>query len=163
MSALHNGTPSDYGLVLIGRVRRLEDGIALQIGKRYRAGLEGLDGFSHAIVLWWFDRFDTEESRSTLTMTPPFEAPELGVFALKAPMRPNPIGMSVVRLLDVDLDSGTISVPRIDAFDDTPILDIKPYMPAFDRVDGAEVAKWASSWRESMPADGVALEAPPGE
>jgi tRNA-Thr(GGU) m(6)t(6)A37 methyltransferase TsaA len=163
MSTLHNGTPSEYDLVAIGRVERLRDRIRLKIDERYRAALEGLDGFSHAIVLWWFDKFDTEESRSTVTMTPPFEAPELGVFALKAPMRPNPVGMSVVRLLDVDAESGTISVPRIDAFDETPILDIKPYMPAFDRVDGAEVPEWASSWRDSMPADGVALEPPPGE
>jgi tRNA-Thr(GGU) m(6)t(6)A37 methyltransferase TsaA len=163
MSTLHNGTPSQNELVVIGRVKGLRDRIRLQIDERYRAAIEGLDGFSHAIVLWWFDKFDTEESRSTLTMTPPFEAPELGVFALKAPMRPNPIGMSVVRLLDVDVESGTIGVPRIDAFDDTPILDIKPYMPAFDRVEGAEVPEWASSWRESMPTDGVALEPPPGE
>lgn len=147
-------------LAVIGWVRRQEECIRLEIDDPFRDALDGLEGFSHAVILWWFDRFDNDESRATTRLNPPFEAPTLGVFALKAPMRPNPIGMSVVRLLAVDRESGIIEAPHMDAYDDTPVLDIKPYMPAFDRVDGARVPEWASTWGESMPVDGVPLDPP---
>jgi tRNA-Thr(GGU) m(6)t(6)A37 methyltransferase TsaA len=152
-----------YTINRIGTVRRSDDEIQLAIDEPYRAALTGLDGFSHAQVLWWFDHFDSASHRSTTTMDPPFPAPTLGVFALKGPMRPNPIGLSTVRIRDVDTIAGTIRVSRIDAFDGSPILDIKPYLPSFDRVAESTVPEWASSWPAFMPDEGIDIERMPDE
>ncbi|MFW6261419.1 MAG: TrmO family methyltransferase domain-containing protein, partial [Spirochaetota bacterium] len=94
---------------------------------------------------------------------PPFEAPPLGVFAVKSPMRPNPIALTIVKIIAVDRAAGTIEIARIDAFDDTPVLDIKGYMPAVDRVANARVPEWASAWPDSMPDEGLSLDRVPGE
>lgn len=152
-----------FSVKQIGTVQRQENEVVLAIDEPYRSALVGLDGFSHAQVLWWFDRFDTAQHRSTTTLDPPFPAPTLGVFALKAPMRPNPIGLSTVRLTEVDVDAGFVRVPRIDAFDGTPILDIKAYMPSFDRVAEPLVPEWASSWPVFMPDEGIALDRMPDD
>lgn len=157
-----NGADS-YAINRIGTVRRRENEIQLAIDEPYRAALTGLDGFSHVQVLWWFDRFDSASHRSTMTMVPPFPAPTLGVFALKAPMRPNPIGLSTVRVRDVDAVAGIIHVSRIDAFDGSPIIDIKPYLPSFDRVAEPTVPQWASSWPPFMPDEGIDIERMPDE
>jgi tRNA-Thr(GGU) m(6)t(6)A37 methyltransferase TsaA len=157
------GGADSYSVTRIGTIRRGEKGIELAIDKPYRVALNGLDGFSHAQVLWWFDRFDSVEHRSTTTLDPPFPAPTLGVFALKSPMRPNPIGLSTVRVLDADTAAGIIRVPRIDAFDGTPVLDIKAYMPSFDRVAEPEIPEWAASWPDFMPDDGIDVDRLPDE
>lgn len=156
-------TSATFSLRQIGTVHREEHRVVLVIDDPYRQALVGLDGFSHAQVLWWFDRFDTTRHRSTTSLDPPFPAPTLGVFALKAPMRPNPIGLSTVRLTAVDPDAGTVTVPRMDAFDGTPILDIKAYVPSFDRVAEPLVPAWASSWPAFMPDEGIDLDRMPGE
>jgi len=152
-----------YHLDTIGKVHRDKHGMYLQIDEPYRPALEGLDGFSHAQVLWWFDKSDDEASRSTTKFNPPFDAPILGVFALKAPTRPNPIGLSTVRIVSVDKESGIVMIPRIDAFDGTPLLDIKPYLPSFDRVDNTRVPNWAAHWPDSMPEDGISLDPGPNQ
>lgn len=150
-----------YQITPIGKVRRDRDGIYLQIDEPYRAALEGLNGFSHAQILWWFDQCDDETSRKTTQFDPPFDAPTLGVFALKAPARPNPIGLSIVRVDSVDLEAGIVTIPRIDAFNGTPLLDIKPYIPSFDRVESTHVPDWAADWPDSMPEDGIPLDHSP--
>ena len=152
-----------YELHPIGAVERAETKTLLRIDEQYRDGLQGLEDFSHAQVLWWFDRYDDEEHRGQTTAHPPFDAPPLGVFAIKSPMRPNPIALTVVKILSVDREAGTIIVPRIDAFDGTPILDIKGYMPAVDRVTDARVPDWAAGWPDAMPDEGLALDRMPGE
>ena len=89
---------------------------------------------------------------------PPFDAPRLGVFASKAPTRPNPIAISTVRITRIDHERGLIETPRIDALDGTPILDIKPYLPFYDRVASPGVPGWASRWPQWMPEEGVELD-----
>ncbi len=156
------GSESDFNIHAIGRVRRENGLVLLKIDEPYRPALDGLSDFSHAQVLWWFDRFDTSESRDTVRMDPPFPAPTLGVFALKSPMRPNPIGLSTVKINRVDVDGGLVEVARMDAFDVTPILDIKAYMPSFDRVRECRIPEWAAGWPEYMPDEGVDLDWIPG-
>ena len=105
------------------------------------AGLRGLDQFSHILVLFFMHRSTFEPSRD-LIRRPKGRAdmPELGIFAQRAKHRPNPIGITAVELLAVD--GSVLKVRGLDAIDGTPVLDIKPYLPAFDRVDQPSVPEW---------------------
>jgi len=97
------------------------DGV-LKILPEFEAGLTDIEGFSHLIVLWEFDRADG----FALLGTPPSDNRPHGVFATRSPRRPNPIGFTVVELLRREaLD---LHVRGIDMLDGTPILDIKPYL-----------------------------------
>ncbi len=98
-----------------------EEGV-LEILPEFAAGLKDIDGFSHLFVLWVFDRSEGY----TLEGTPPCDDRPHGVFASRSPYRPNPIGMTVVRLLG--RDGNRLRVRGVDMLDGTPILDIKPYM-----------------------------------
>ena len=95
---------------------------ALEILPEYAAGLTDIDGFSHLYVLWVFDRGEGFE----LVSTPPCDDRPHGIFASRAPARPNPIGLSVVRL--VSREGSRLVVKGVDMLDATPILDIKPYL-----------------------------------
>ncbi len=102
------------------------------------AGLRGLEGCSHALVLFFMDRADFDPA-AHLVRRPRErrDMPELGIFAQRARHRPNPIGVTAVRVLAVE--EGALRVRGLDAIDGTPVLDIKPYYPVFDRVDDATV------------------------
>lgn len=105
-----------------------------------RAMIDGLDGFSHVIVLGhlhlntgWNPRVTPPRLRHLDDGTPAGRArAKKGLLATRAPHRPNPIGMSVLRLHSVDVDALTLHVNRTDFLDGTPILDVKPYVPRFD-------------------------------
>jgi tRNA-Thr(GGU) m(6)t(6)A37 methyltransferase TsaA len=98
------------------------------IEEQYLPGLEDVENKSHLIVLSWFDRAD----RTLLRATPPHEETEHGVFATRSPDRPNPIAFSVVDLLG--LERNVLRVRGLDAYDNTPVVDIKPYFPDLDCV-----------------------------
>jgi len=93
----------------------------------YEAGLRDLDGFSHIILLYFFHQ---AEPGYELEVTPLLDAVPRGLFATRYPRRPNPIGLSVVRL--VQREGRTLHVTGIDVLDGTPLLDVKPYVPPFD-------------------------------
>ena len=95
---------------------------SLEIRADLEAGLTDIDGFSHLIVLWVFDR----SQGFALMGTPPSDNRPHGVFATRAPRRPNPIGLTVVELLG--REGRVLRVRGIDMLDGTPILDIKPYL-----------------------------------
>ena len=97
------------------------DGV-LEILPEFELGLTDVEGFSHLIVLWTFDRSQGFE----LLGTPPCDNQPHGVFATRSPRRPNPIGLTVVELLR--RDGRSLHVRGVDMLDGTPILDIKPYM-----------------------------------
>jgi len=92
----------------------------------FAAGLADLDGFSHIILLYCFHL----SKGYALTCKPFLDTQERGVFATRAPRRPNPIGMSIVRLLGVE--GCVLRIGAVDIVDGTPLLDIKPYIPDFD-------------------------------
>lgn len=102
---------------------------SIVIEETYAPGLKDLDGFSHLILLYHFHGSEGFQ----LTITPFLDTVPRGLFATRAPRRPNPIGLSVVRLLGVN--GCTLAVQDIDVLDGTPLLDIKPWVPAFDAHD----------------------------
>ena len=98
----------------------------VEVAPEYAAGLKDIDGFSHITLLYQFHL-----SRGySLAVKPYMDEQSRGVFATRAPSRPNPIGMSVVRLIRVE--ENKLYVRGIDIVDGTPLLDIKPYVPEFD-------------------------------
>jgi tRNA (adenine37-N6)-methyltransferase len=131
-----------YSIQSIGQVTKSSGKTTLKIFPKFRDGLLGLNGFSHVLVFYWFDRNDTPEKRATLRVHPRGNKanPLTGVFATRSPFRPNLIGLSVCKIKSVD-DAG-ITVDDIDAFDGSPIIDLKPYIPAIDSVPGASVPEW---------------------
>jgi tRNA-Thr(GGU) m(6)t(6)A37 methyltransferase TsaA len=94
----------------------------LELDPEFEVGLTDIEGFSHLFVIWAFHRSDGFE----LLGTPPFDDRPHGVFATRSPRRPNPIGLTVVELLS--REGSQLRVRGVDMLDDTPILDIKPYL-----------------------------------
>jgi tRNA-Thr(GGU) m(6)t(6)A37 methyltransferase TsaA len=133
---------TEFKMQPIGHVQKTEDKTLIVLEKEYEPGLLGLDGFSHAYVFWWFDRNDTPEKRATLQVHPMGnrENPLTGVFATRCPRRPNLVAMTLCKIVSVK--ENVVEVEKIDAFDDTPVIDIKPYLPGYDTADDAKVPEW---------------------
>lgn len=102
----------------------------------YRAGLKDLDGFSHLILLYQFHHSEGFD----LQVVPFLDTLPRGLFATRAPKRPNPIGLSVVQLERIA--DGVLYIGNADMLDGTPLLDIKPYVPAFDAPAADVNAGW---------------------
>ncbi len=116
---------------------------------RYAKGLGGLQGYSHIIVLFW-----VHKAKEWKMPKDHHKPPHVKLFATRMPVRPNPIGISVVELLDFSADSGEIVVKGLDALDGTPVLDIKPYIPNFDSYPEACVPDWVKEHLDSHYHDG---------
>lgn len=101
----------------------------VEIAPEYAEGLQDLEGFSHLFLIYRFHR----AARTELKVTPFLDTCEHGVFATRSPLRPNHIGLSVVELLEVE--GSALRVRGIDVLDGTPLLDVKPYVAAFDHVE----------------------------
>lgn len=140
----------------IGRVKVEGEEMFLQINKEYVKALQGLEGFSHIDVFWWFDKCDNSESRGTVEVDKPYKrAPEkLGIFSTRSPERPNPIALSITEITYIDFDNGRVYITYIDAMDDSIILDIKPYTPSIDRVEKPNVPTWCRHWPLSYEESG---------
>ncbi|NTV32650.1 MAG: tRNA (N6-threonylcarbamoyladenosine(37)-N6)-methyltransferase TrmO [Deltaproteobacteria bacterium] len=105
----------------------------VELFPEFADGLKDLDGFSHLILLYHF-----HESRGyKLIVTPFLDSEPRGVFATRAPKRPNPIGLSIVRLVQVR--GYTLDIENVDILDGTPLLDIKPYVPEFDHQENCRI------------------------
>lgn len=102
----------------------------IQIDSIYRKGLADLEKFEYIIALYYFNGV----KKWSPTVTPPKSKQKFGLFSTRSPKRPNPIGFSVIRLDSIDMEKGLLQVSGIDAFDGTPVLDIKPYIPSVDIV-----------------------------
>jgi tRNA-Thr(GGU) m(6)t(6)A37 methyltransferase TsaA len=113
----------------------------IHLESSFASGLQGIDGFSHIIVVFFMHQ-STFEPASDLVRLPQGrpDMPQIGIFAQRAKHRPNPIGITTVRLIEVD--GNVLKVKGLDAIDGTPVLDIKPYFPAYDRVQGAVIPEW---------------------
>ncbi len=134
-------TEKQFVLKPIGFVQKEKGRTTLELNKNLAPACLGLDGFSHVWVLWWFNHNDTPEKRSILQVHPRGNRknPLTGVFACRAPVRPNPIALSLCRIHSVR--NNIIEIDKIDAFADTPVLDLKPYIPGCDSTQ-ATVADW---------------------
>ena len=128
----------------IGVVIKTGELIYLEIRQEYWEATTHLDLFSHAIVLWWIDGMDTPEIRQTILADPPKNKGPVssGVFSCRSPARPNPIGHTIVKIMNIDGITRRILVDHMDANDGSSLIDIKPYLPSSDRVDNAKVAPW---------------------
>jgi tRNA-Thr(GGU) m(6)t(6)A37 methyltransferase TsaA len=111
---------------------------AVEVFPEYVEGLKDLEGFSHLILIYHLHA--VKEMR--LTVTPFLDAVPRGVFATRAPTRPNPIGLSIVELLGID--GNRLRIGKADMLDGTPVLDIKPFVPDFDQPEHARIG-----WLES--------------
>ncbi len=140
----------------IGEIKIREEGMFLALKKEYAAALKGLEGFRHIQVLWWFSKTDTVTERNVLEVKKPYKkAPQtVGVFATRAPERPNPIALTTAQVIHIDSENGMIQVAYIDAEDGTPILDIKPYTPSLDRVEVPGLPQWCSHWPSCVEESG---------
>jgi tRNA-Thr(GGU) m(6)t(6)A37 methyltransferase TsaA len=105
--------------------------------------LEGIDGYTHLIVIFAFDKVPESATRARLRPGSDRRVPELGVLATRSQLRPSPVGVSVVRLLR--RRRNLLRVQGLDAIDGTPVLDIKPYYPNHDAVPDAGVPEWAKA------------------
>jgi tRNA-Thr(GGU) m(6)t(6)A37 methyltransferase TsaA len=99
---------------------------SIELRPDLEAGLTDVGGFSHLVLLYHLDR----ASAPRLSVTPFLDDHPRGIFATRSPARPNPIGLSTVRLLGIE--GATLRIADVDMLDRTPLLDIKPYVPAFD-------------------------------
>jgi tRNA-Thr(GGU) m(6)t(6)A37 methyltransferase TsaA len=110
------------------------------IDEGYASGLTGLNAFSHILVVFYMHRY-TFDADSDLVRRPQGrpDMPEVGIFAQRAKHRPNPIGVTAVGLVSVE--ANVLTVMGLDAIDGTPVLDVKPYFPVFDRRE-AETPGW---------------------
>lgn len=146
--------PGDAHLVFIGRVRspwrdrsdcpknmaaarERGGGATVEIDAAWRAGLAGLERASHVALLTWLDR----APRDLIVQRPRHADRSSGVFALRSPARPNPVGLHVARLVALDVEAGRIGLEAIDVLDGTPVIDVKPYHASTDARPEATVGR----------------------
>jgi tRNA-Thr(GGU) m(6)t(6)A37 methyltransferase TsaA len=146
--------PSDGHVVFIGRIRSpwksradcpknmaaaRASGLTatVEIDEPFRPGLEGLGGASHVIVLSWFHH----APRNLIIQKPRHAAEPKGVFALRSPARPNPVGLHAAKLLALDVEAGLLTLDATDVLDGTPVIDLKPYFASTDAFPDAVVAR----------------------
>jgi len=133
---------TSFNIYPIGYVRKIGEKMVIEIEEKYQDALLGLDGFSHVHVIWWFHKNDSPEKRRILRVHPRGnpDNPLTGVFAARAPVRPNPIALTICRITTIE--GRRIYVEGMDAFDGTPVVDLKPYVPV-DSIAEIRVPQWA--------------------
>jgi tRNA-Thr(GGU) m(6)t(6)A37 methyltransferase TsaA len=134
--------PESFQIFPVGVIRKKEDTIWVEIFEPYSDALLGLEGFSHIQVLYWFHENDTADRRKTLRVHPrgDKENPLTGVFATHSPLRPNLIGLTLCKIKSIQ--ERCIEIEDIDAFDGTPVIDIKCYIPGSISGSDVRVPDW---------------------
>ena len=131
--------PQVFTIHPVGVVHKPDDGYpTIEIEPCYQDALLGVEGFSHLVICYWFHRNDTPDKRRVLQVHPRKDRrnPLTGVFGTHSPLRPNPLAMTCCRNLGVA--GRVITLDRIDAFDGSPVIDIKPYIP-LDALEAADI------------------------
>jgi len=126
----------------VGFIRKKDNTVLIEIDEKYNDALLGLEQFSHINVLYWFHENDNPESRSTLHVHPcgNQKNPLTGVFATHSPLRPNLIALCLCKILSID---GTIiKIDKIDAFNGSPVIDIKSFFPTRLSIPDVRVPDW---------------------
>ncbi|MBU0935493.1 MAG: SAM-dependent methyltransferase [Spirochaetes bacterium] len=136
-----------FQVTSIGEVVADGEMFAIQLNPKLRSVMKGLQGFSHLQVYWWAHENDKQQLRKVYTVSKPYKKgpAELGIFATRSPIRPNPLAMTLVPVTFLDEDAGRIGLAFIDAFPGTPVLDIKPYY-GWERVKEYSLPVWCSHW-----------------
>lgn len=112
----------------------------IEIDAAWAEALDGIGGFSHIWIVWWLDRFDEPPDQRKVRPERRQELPLVGLLATRSPHRPNPVALTAVRLLAHD--GARLRVQGLDAFEDTPIFDIKPYLRRGDLIPEATAPEW---------------------
>lgn len=108
--------------------RSMGGSFQVHVDAAYRDGLAGLSAGMHIILLYWM----AAARRDLILQHPSHRPAPTGTFALRSPARPNPIALAVVTVLDIDLGQGVVTIDGCDAFDGTPLIDIKPWLHQVD-------------------------------
>jgi tRNA-Thr(GGU) m(6)t(6)A37 methyltransferase TsaA len=118
-----------FDIFPVGVIQKQDENIWIEIYEKYNEALLGLDKFSHITVCYWFHENDTPEKRKVMQVHPKNnkENPLSGVFATHSPLRPNLIAISICNILSIE--GNTIHIDKIDAFDGSPVIDIKCFIP----------------------------------
>ncbi|WP_343209195.1 SAM-dependent methyltransferase [Anaerolentibacter hominis] len=145
-----------FQLHSIGTIHCEQEEAYIKVDPEFIPALQALDGFSHIQVLWWFSEFDNAQARTVLEAEKPYKkSPDkMGIFATRSPLRPNPIALSTAEVTYIDHKNGVIGVTYLDAYDQTPLLDIKPYTPSMDRIGTPQVPEWCAHWPKSFEESG---------
>ncbi|MBZ9843069.1 MULTISPECIES: tRNA (N6-threonylcarbamoyladenosine(37)-N6)-methyltransferase TrmO [unclassified Mesorhizobium] len=145
--------PPDGHVVFIGRIvspwtsrehcpknmraaRETGQPATILIDQPYRPGLQNLERASHVVILSWLHH----APRNLIVQKPRHAAEPKGVFSLRSPARPNPVGLHVAKLAALDIEAGRIEIDAIDVLDGTPVIDIKPYYASTDAFPEATIA-----------------------
>jgi len=133
---------ASYRIIPVGIVRKTDTAVSIELYNEFTDALLGLDGFSHIVVLFWFDQNDTAEKRRVLQVHPRKDPhnPLTGVFATHSPKRPNLIGLTVCKIISIH--GGSIELEDIDALDGTPVIDLKCYIPGSVAEKDVRLPDW---------------------
>ena len=113
----------------------------LVMNEEYKEALEGLEDYSHLIVVYWMHEVTTCDIRH-VPQGKVGEVPEVGILACRCPQRPNPIGITTTQIISIK--DNVVTVRGLDVINNTPILDIKPYTPQYDAAQDAKVPEWVN-------------------
>ena len=134
---------AEYYLVSIGEVKRNDRRTFIVLKEKYAPGLISLDEFSHVMVFYWFHKNDSPKNRSLLQFNRARKKdPLTGIFATRSAVRPNLIAFSTCKIISIK--KNIIEIEGIDAFNDSPILDLKPYIPRNDSYPEARIPEWVN-------------------
>jgi len=139
---------NSFQIFPVGVIRKKDQSVSIEIYEKYGDALLGLDEYTHILVLIWFHESDRKMLRETLQVYPMGNAenPLTGVFATRSPVRPNPIALFSCKI--TALEDRIIHVEGIDAFDGSPVIDIKPYIKRIDSIPQARGPKLMKpSWK----------------
>ena len=133
-----------YRIFPLGVVIKKKESVMIEIQDVFREALLGIEQFSHIIVFCWVHKNDRPDQRKILQVHPRGDKnnPLTGVFATRSPVRPNPVAISTCKLLKIK--ENLLTVDEIDAFDGTPVIDIKPYIAENDRITDSRIPPWVN-------------------
>jgi tRNA-Thr(GGU) m(6)t(6)A37 methyltransferase TsaA len=136
-----------YELRSIGTIEAANGEFAVRVYEDYKEALKEIEGFSHLFLFWWCHFLDNREMRKYTVAPKPYKQgpDEIGLFATRSPVRPNPLAVTIFPLIDVDQDEGLLRVAYVDAENGSPVIDIKPYY-GIDRVRDVTVPSWCGHW-----------------
>ena len=108
------------------------------VDEKFTEALDGIDDYSHVIIVYWMDKVKDHVIKHQPQGNP--NVPIVGIFACRCPARPNPIAITTVKLLEHKKNK--IIVKGLDVLDGTPVIDIKPYWPQYDKVENGKIPDW---------------------
>ena len=110
------------------------------VDKKFTKAFDGIEDYSHVIIVYWMDKVKEYVIKHRPQGNP--EVPIVGIFACRCPSRPNPVAVTTVKLLE--RKGNKIMVKGLDILDGTPVIDIKPYWPKYDKVENGKIPSWVN-------------------